>query len=282
MLNYFYKENAQSSPWFYSTVFTIGILLISAVLASLSLFAWGQVILLVLLAINLTIYATTLSHKKSNYWQLLILPIIVLAFLTATYHADDVEKIIIFSRPELHPGGEPFTLTFNIGKTFAGYLLLAWLLPLLNLDISQSLSTRISVLITLIFSVIISTLALFLLNLSFAVKSLLVIMLFLPINALTTCISEEAFARLAIQTPIQRFLNGFISKTFIVKFIPLALTTSLFVLLHPVTDTTTIFVFGIAGFLYGLIYLLTNRIFFSIVLHFLVNAIHFSFLTYPI
>ncbi|MFN5382224.1 MAG: lysostaphin resistance A-like protein [Alphaproteobacteria bacterium] len=62
--------------------------------------------------------------------------------------------------------------------------------------------------------------------------------------------------------------------------IALVASTTIFTLMHSGPISYLIVVF-IAGLFYGYAYQLTKRIEASILLHFLVNLIHFLFFTYP-
>ncbi len=247
-----------------------------------SLLSWFQLALLAVITLLLLAYAKKPIYKQSRLWQLLILPIIAAAFVIATTKSSDIIKPSVFYAEELYPGGKPFHLQLNVGKTLAGYLLLIWLLPLWLNNQKRTLSIHKSTIITLAFTGLIISTAWVLLDLDIHLKNWVFITLFLPVNLLTTCVAEEAFIRLSLQKPIERFLSNALRSSVIIKGLPIVITTVLFVALHGVSEIGGIITFALAGFLYGLVYTLTNRLLFAILLHFAVNALHFTFLTYPI
>lgn len=102
------------------------------------------------------------------------------------------------------------------------------------------------------------------------------------VNLVVTCISEEAFMRLLVQAQIQNFISGAVKQKFWQELIPLVVATSLFTLIHFSSNLNVTLAYGLAGFLYGLVYSLTKNIWMCIAVHFGVNIIHFSFLTYPL
>ncbi|GAA6166812.1 hypothetical protein NBRC116591_06220 [Sessilibacter corallicola] len=258
------------------------ILVLGFILSQLSFLSGSQLALLALITLLLLAYAKKPIYKQSRLWQLLIFPIIAAAFVIATTKSSDIIKPSVFYAEELYPGGKPFHLQLNVGKTLAGYLLLIWLLPLWLNNQKRTLSIRKSTIITLAFTSLIISTAWVLLDLDIHLKHWVFIALFLPVNLLTTCVAEEAFIRLSLQKPLEHFLASALRSSVIIKGLPIVITTVLFVALHGVSEISGIITFALAGLLYGLVYTLTNRLLFTILLHFAVNALHFIFLTYPI
>ncbi len=258
------------------------ILVLGFILSQLSFLSGSQLALLAVIILLLLAYAKKPIYKQSRLWQLLIFPIIAVAFVIATTKSSDIIKPSVFYAEELYPGGKPFHLQLNVGKTLAGYLLLIWLLPLWLNNQKRTLSIHKSTIITLAFTGVIISTAWVLLDLDIHLKNWVFIALFLPINLLTTCVAEEAFIRLSLQKPLERFLSSALRSSVIIKGLPILITTVLFVALHGVSEISGIITFALAGLLYGLVYTLTNRLLFAILLHFAVNALHFIFLTYPI
>lgn len=101
-------------------------------------------------------------------------------------------------------------------------------------------------------------------------------MLWILTNLTIVCVSEEAFHRFFVLNSIQ----SAIPDKKIGAPIALVASTTIFTLMHSGPISYLIVVF-IAGLFYGYAYQLTKRIEASILLHFLVNLIHFLFFTYP-
>ena len=120
------------------------------------------------------------------------------------------------------------------------------------------------------------------LGLAFHVKPFKYIVLFGLVNLIITCLAEEAFMRLLLQEQIQKFISGAVTHKLWQEFIPLITTTFIFVLTHSVQGFNAVLAFAVAGFSYGLVYSLTKNLWACVAVHFAVNIIHFSFLTYPL
>ena len=101
-------------------------------------------------------------------------------------------------------------------------------------------------------------------------------LLWILTNLTIVCVAEEAFHRFFVLNSIQ---NAVTDKR-ISAPIALVVSTTIFTLMHNGPLNYLIVVF-IAGLFYGYTYQLTKRIETSIILHFLVNLIHFMFFTYP-
>lgn len=99
---------------------------------------------------------------------------------------------------------------------------------------------------------------------------------FIGINLLFTCVAEEAFFRGFIQRGLSKWFEGR-SYVFVA---PLA-SSLLFGLAHIGAGIEYAIVAGVAGLGYGYLYYLTNRIEWSILCHFIVNALHLFLFTYP-
>lgn len=104
-------------------------------------------------------------------------------------------------------------------------------------------------------------------------------LIWIVINLVITCISEEAFFRFFIQGSIAELLHKYKAGPFIAIFI-----ANIFYLLahHTMLGMTNyIAATFVAGLFYGYVFHITKRIEASILLHFIVNVIHFFFFTYP-
>ncbi len=97
-------------------------------------------------------------------------------------------------------------------------------------------------------------------------------------NLFFTCMAEEAFFRLLIQTPLQQRLG---SQPMMVA-VTIGLTTLLFGLVHLAAGWPMVFAATLAGIGYSWAYYKTGRIEAAILVHFGVNAAHFLLMTYPL
>lgn len=189
---------------------------------------------------------------------------------------------LVFSVSQLHEGGSPFSLYINIAKLLAGYITVYLLISsgvkvkpyIQNRPQQFALAVGLGLFVVLI--------AYFALGLGFYLKPLAYITLFALVNLLVTCVAEEAFMRLLLQAQLHKFLSGKLASTFQLEAVPLLITTGIFVLMHFSANVTVLGVFALAGFCYGLVYSLTKNFWACVAVHFTVNIVHFSLLTYPL
>lgn len=255
--------------------------------AACLLFFCGQLpgttlILIVAFSLILAIYQYAILSKKyikalTAWWGLVFLGLGI-----GLYQPNGFSYPTIFEGIILHEGGAPFTLRLNIGKSIAGYTIIAFMCPLIIQHQPLPLRIQHKILITLLLPFVIILIAYCLLELAFYFKELRLIFIFGTINLFTTCIAEEAFMRLVLQNELIRLISKYTKFTSLRELIPLILSSLLFIATHYTPSINMLIVFGLAGFLYGAIYSLTKNIFYSIALHFFVNLLHFSFLTYPL
>jgi hypothetical protein len=97
-------------------------------------------------------------------------------------------------------------------------------------------------------------------------------------NLFITAAAEEAFFRGLIQHSLQQNLSPFTNHAGIVS---ITIAGVVFGIAHIAMGTSYALVATIAGFGYGWIFHLTKRIEASILAHYLLNAIHVLFFTYP-
>ncbi|WP_317928595.1 CPBP family intramembrane glutamic endopeptidase [Halioxenophilus sp. WMMB6] len=190
-----------------------------------------------------------------------------------------------FSYPAIIPtqplveGGATFILTLNLSKLMAGWLVLLTFLdrgsPLL-----KKRDWRLFLPLGVGAIVLVLAAGCFLLDLRWQLKSIDHIWRFALVNLVSTCVAEEAFMRLLVQAQLAVWCQSL--TRFWSWLLPLIGSTSLFVLAHSGLAWQAMVVYFLAGLCYGLIYTLTGRVGYAILLHFGVNILHFSLLTYPI
>ena len=96
-------------------------------------------------------------------------------------------------------------------------------------------------------------------------------------NLFFTCVAEEAFFRGFLQRYLELGLARFRSG----RFASLAVVSLLFGLAHFAGGAGYVALSTLAGLVYGYVYQKTGRIEAAILTHFLLNAGHFLFFTYP-
>lgn len=240
------------------------------------------VLLLAAFAATLSIYPALIEKRKIATGVFVWFCIVFLGLAIGLFRPEGFSYPLILDAVSLHEGGEPFSLYLNMGKAIAGYMVLGFLLamPLVSRPYISSAVAKLLAFILLPASVLV--LAYCVLGLSVQVKSINYIVVFGVINLFSTCVSEEAFMRLIFQREIGRFCSFFNQNPMVKEGIPLLLTTLLFVATHIGPSLEITAVYALAGFFYGLIYMLTKNLCYSIACHFTINIVHFGVLTYPI
>jgi len=207
---------------------------------------------------------------------------IVVGILVGVYRPSDFTYPLVFSVERLHVGGLPSNLYINVGKFFAGLIILYFLISYKSIAPAYVNSRYKQYALAFVLAILTVILAYTVLDLNFYIKPFKHIFLFGLVNLLVTCLAEEAFMRLLLQSQIQKFISGIIKQRLLQEIIPLAIATFIFVITHFVHGLNNLLVFTAAGFCYGLVYSLTKNVWACVAVHFTVNIIHFSFLTYPL
>jgi len=101
---------------------------------------------------------------------------------------------------------------------------------------------------------------------------------FLGANLLFTCVAEEAFFRGVFQ---ERLSQIFGEKN-IFRWLPVLLSTIFFAGMHFDGGIPYMILVALAGLGYSLAYAISRRIEAAILAHFILNAVHFLFFTYPL
>lgn len=102
-------------------------------------------------------------------------------------------------------------------------------------------------------------------------------LMWVPINLLLTCVAEEAFFRGVVQ---ERLIQVFEPSTRR-RWLPLAVSSVLFGLVHAGGGIALVIGATVAGIGYGAAYGRTRRIEAAVLAHFTLNAVHFFGFTYP-
>ncbi len=96
-------------------------------------------------------------------------------------------------------------------------------------------------------------------------------------NLFFTCFAEEAFFR----GMIQRFIQFRIQNVRYGRWIAIVIAAVLFGAAHYPGGLKYVLLASVAGLFYGYVFMKTEKIEASILAHFLVNSVHFTFFSYP-
>lgn len=211
----------------------------------------------------------------------LLLLLVPLAFWVATFRPEGFNYPLLLSLPGAEGQSARYELFVNFAKALVGFTLLYLLWPKLR-EGEFVARARYSFLVALLAPVLIVALAIPVLGLYLQPKTIEQMVLFGLGNLLIVCVAEEAFLRFLLQQPLRNAIAGMTANRGVQELIPLLLVTAIFVAIHSGIGGAAIWVYALAGFLYGLSYTLSKNICYPIMIHFFVNQIHFSFLTYPL
>lgn len=221
--------------------------------------------------------------EELNHWIKtgLFLLLVPLAFWVASYEPEGFAYPLLFSVAGDDGEAARYELSVDFAKGIAGFLLLYLLWPQLRANEFVA-RARWSVSVLLLAPAIIIGVAIYVLGLQWQPKPIEQILWVAVVNLLITCVAEEVFMRFLFQQNLRNAVASFTANRSLQEIIPLLLVTVVFVAIHAGISGAVVWVYALAGFLYGLSYTLSKNILYPIAVHFLVNQIHFSFLTYPL
>ena len=207
--------------------------------------------------------------------------LVPLAFWVATYRPAGFSYPFVFSLPGASDAAPRYEFFANLGKGICGFVLLYFLWSKARAGEFVA-APKYQILAVLLSPIVIIALAIAALGLNVQIKTLEQIFLFALGNLLIISVAEEAFMRLLLQQPMRNAIASVTTNRWLQELIPLLLVTAIFVAIHSGLSGAAFWIYALAGFLYGLSYTLSKNILYPIVIHFMVNQIHFSFLTYPL
>lgn len=233
--------------------------------------------------VGVTCLAWFFRKEELNRWIKvgLFLLLVPLAFWVASYEPEGFAYPLLFNLADEAGEAARYQLSVDFAKGIAGFLLLYLLWP--KLRANEFVASRwVSVSLLFLAPLLIISVAILALGLQWQPKPIEQILQFAVVSLLITCVAEEVFMRLLFQQSLRNAVACFTANRLLQEIIPLLLVTFVFVAIHTGISGAAIWVYALAGFLYGLSYTLGKNILYPIAIHFLVNQIHFSFLTYPL
>lgn len=222
-------------------------------------------------------------QEELNRWIKvgLFLLLVPLAFWVASYEPEGFSYPLLFNLVGEAGEAARYQLSVDFAKGIAGFLLLYLLWP--KLRANEFVASRwVSASLLPLTPLLIIGVAIPVLGLQWQPKPIGQIVQFAAVSLLITCVAEEVFMRFLFQQNLRNAVASFTANRLLQEIIPLLLVTFVFVAIHAGISGAAIWVYALAGFLYGLSYTLGKNILYPIAIHFLVNQIHFSFLTYPL
>lgn len=257
-------------------------LVLAAVVAVLIMVGWLP-LANALGLVGVACLACFFRKEELNRWFKvgLFLLLVPLAFWVASYEPERFAYPQLFSITGDAEEATRYQLSVDFAKGIAGFLLLYLLWP--KRRANEFVASRwVSVSLLFLAPLFIIGVAIPMLGLQWQPKPITQILQFAAASLLITCVAEEVFMRFLFQQNLRNAIANFTANRALQEIIPLLLGTFVFVAIHAGISGAAIWVYAFAGFLYGLSYTLGKNILYPIAIHFLVNQIHFSFLTYPL
>ncbi|MET0265417.1 MAG: CPBP family intramembrane glutamic endopeptidase [Duganella sp.] len=223
--------------------------------------------------------AAALSASHPRYAVRLVAGVVtaVLALALATHRLPGFDNPLLLQGVVLSNGAAPFTQYANLDKGAVGLILLALLCQRLHswLDAGAMLRRAWPVMAITLVAVFGAALGLGLVRPEFKLSALT--LQFIAVNLFFTVVAEEAFFRSLLQQPLSTALARFSAG----KWLALVVSALLFGAVHLGGGPLYALLALIAGLGYAWVYQRTGRIEAAIVLHIVVNALHFIAFTYP-
>lgn len=250
-------------------------LLLAAIAAAIHERTLSPVALLSMSALALCGIAFQNSKSKAIRDVALFLGLI-LALALSTHKAPGFNNLKLLDGIALSAISKPVTLYANFDKAFAGLMLYSFFLPPARTPLHESVYAGVV-------GGSVATLCVMVPALLFGLVATDVkgpgapIIEFLGINLLFVSVTEEVFFRGVIQ---ERLTQCFIGKPSL-SFVPVLISAGAFAMVHAQGGIQLVTFAGLAGLCYAFIYKKTESIEAAIIAHWLVNAAHFVFFTYP-
>ena len=221
-------------------------------------------------------WGTTHAPRAWQRASLLVLTLL-LALLLALHRWPGFHNVLVVPSAAITADARPFMLYANLDKGAAGLLLLALLAP----RIHAWREWRATIGATLLPGAVTIVLVMGLGALAGLVRPALkwpdFTLQFLAINLFLTVVAEEAFFRGVIQHRLQAALQAVRGGT----WLALVLSALLFGAAHLGGGLAYAALATVAGAGYGWVFQRSGRIEAAILLHFMLNAVHFLGFTYP-
>ncbi|MCI0559699.1 MAG: CPBP family intramembrane metalloprotease [Nitrososphaera sp.] len=250
-------------------------------MASLAFGLWAGFITPVALPFIAVFFVSTYlvtTHDVAHYQRgAAIVAIIVLSAGFMTHVVPGFANYKVISHVTFSTGALPYSQYFNYDKALIGLALIALCVPVCRERSRWRAMLKATIPWSLLVFIVVLSLAILIGYVRFDPKFPPEFFRWAWINLFFTCIPEEALFRGFVQQGLQDRLRASRHG----ELIALTSASVLFGLAHFAGGLRYMFLATVAGFGYGWIYQRTRAIESSILVHFMVNALHFVFFTYP-
>jgi uncharacterized protein len=201
----------------------------------------------------------------------------VLALALALHLLPGFDNPVVVRGVRISADAAPYTLYLNFDKGAAGLVLLALLTRRASTAARWLENIRVALLAGVLTAGLTLALAAAAGLIRFDLKLAPFIGTFLLTNLMFTCVAEEAFFRGLLQERLHRWAAG----RQVDRWLPIALSASLFGLAHAAGGLAYAAIAAVAGVGYALAYAATRRIEAAALAHFALNTAQFVAFTYP-
>ena len=180
---------------------------------------------------------------------------------------------------KLTPDAVPFTLTVNFDKGSAGLFLFALLAPHITSFSELRAIWRPTLLLAVSTTVLVIATAVGIGYTRFEPKLLPETAGFLLVNLFFTCFAEEAFFRGILQESLHKLAQR--TSLAWINYVAILVSALIFGAVHSGGGAQYIILASLGGFGNAITYARTRKVEASVFTHFMLNASHFLFFTYP-
>jgi len=224
-----------------------------------------------------SVTANAPRHGARAVYAAALVATVVFSLALMAHVAPGFSNVLVVKDAVLSPGAAPYTLFLNFDKAQIGLFLLAFGPPLLSSRAAWMTMILAALPRTIVVIAVLMVCALSIGQVRPDVKLPDILPVWAWSNLLFTCTAEEALFRGVVQRQLQYRLGETTGGT----AAALAAAGILFGAAHYAGGARAIVLATIAGIGYGWVFWRTNRIEASILSHFLLNAAHILFFTYP-
>jgi uncharacterized protein len=230
-------------------------------------------------AVLLLLWLVAAAHRRHRglvpgiYWKLIG---VAIAIALALHAIPGFDVVVVASAVRLTPDSAPMTLKANFDKGASGLLLLAYFTQRPTLREWPGIAAT-GVVFGLATGAVVIGIAVAIGAVRIDPKLPSLVIQWLLINLFLTCVFEEALFRGLVQKSLADSVRSHPRW----RWLPIAVASTLFGLAHAGGGVAVIVVAGLAGVGYGLAFARTGRVEAAVLAHFVLNATHFFFFTYP-
>jgi membrane protease YdiL (CAAX protease family) len=214
------------------------------------------------------------NRTRQRIWRLFV---VILPLVIALVFSSAFSTWTLLDGIQLGHSSSTYAIHVNLSKPLIALILLATVVPAIKSLAATTTMLKKTIPILLVGIPVVAAFSYFVGYTRFDFKLPMIIIVWGILNLFITCIGEEVFFRGIILKELKNSFASFKNG----KYLALVVSSIIFGIVHFNGGLLFILVATIAGLLYGIAYIQTEKVESSIITHFCVNVFHFIFLTYP-